>query len=290
MSLTESELQPTNLQSIGDIAVIRIEPSRGWASVKLSELWAYRELLYFLVWRDVKVRYKQTVIGIGWTILQPLTTMVIFTLIFSHFAKIPSDGLPYPVFAYTALLPWNLFSGALNRCTFSLVGSANLITKVYFPRLIVPVAAVISGLVDFTIAFILLLGIMLWYHMVPTVGVFALPILLLVTLSTALAVGLWLSALNVRYRDVGHAIPFLIQIWMFLSPVAYPVSLVPEKWRLLYSLNPMVGVIEGFRWALLAKGSPDFLVIAVSTVIMIALLVSGLVYFKRMERTFADVV
>jgi homopolymeric O-antigen transport system permease protein len=290
MSVIESELQATKLQPIADISVIRIEPSRGWVSIELSELWTYRELLYFLIWRDVKVRYKQTVIGIGWAILQPLLTMVIFTMIFGNFAKIPSDGLPYPVFAFTALLPWNLFAGALNRCTLSLVGSANLITKVYFPRLIVPVSAIISGIIDFAIAFVFLLGLMLWFHIVPTWGAIALPIFLLLTLITALAVGLWLSALDVRYRDVGHAIPFLIQIWMFLSPVAYPLSVVPEKWRLLYSLNPMVGVIEGFRWALLGKESPDFKVIAVSTAVVVALLFSGLVYFKRIERTFADVV
>ena len=289
MSVIESELQATKLQPIADISVIRIEPSRGWVSIELSELWTYRELLYFLIWRDVKVRYKQTVIGIGWAILQPLLTMVIFTMIFGNFAKIPSDGLPYPVFAFTALLPWNLFAGALNRCTLSLVGSANLITKVYFPRLIVPVSAIISGIIDFAIAFVFLLGLMLWFHIVPTWGAIALPIFLLLTLITALAVGLWLSALNVRYRDVGQAIPFLIQIWMFLSPVAYPVSLIPEKWRLLYSLNPMAAVIEGFRWGLLGKEGPDFKVIAVSTAVVVALLLSGFVYFKRMERTFADV-
>lgn len=287
MSVIESELQATKL---ADISVIRIEPSRGWVSVKLSELWTYRELLYFLVWRDVKVRYKQTVIGIGWTILQPLTTMVIFTMIFGNFAKVPSDGVPYPVFVYTALLPWNLFAGALNRCTVSLVGNANLITKVYFPRLIVPASAVISGIIDFAIAFVFLLGIMLWFNIVPTWDAIALPIFLLLTLITALAVGLWLSALNVRYRDVGHTIPFLIQVWMFLSPVAYPASLVPEKWRLLYSLNPMAGVIEGFRWALVGKESPAFELIAISTGIVVALLLGGLVYFKRMERTFADVI
>jgi len=272
------------------IPSIRIEPSRGWVSIELSELWTYRELLYFLVWRDIKVRYKQTVIGIGWAILQPLMTMVIFTMIFGNFAQIPSDGVPYPIFSFTALLPWNLFSGALNRCTLSLVGSANLITKVYFPRLIVPASAIISGIIDFAIAFVFLLGLMLWFHIVLTWGAIALPIFLLLTLITALAVGLWLSALNVRYRDVGQAIPFLIQIWMFLSPVAYPVSLVPEKWRLLYSLNPMAGVIEGFRWALLGQESPNFKLVAVSTAVVVALLLSGLVYFKRMERTFADMI
>jgi lipopolysaccharide transport system permease protein len=289
VSVIESESQATKLQPIADIPVIRIEPSRGWLSLKLSELWTYRELLYFLAWRDVKVRYKQTAIGIGWTILQPLMTMVIFTVVFGNFAKIPSDGLPYPVFAYTALLPWNLFAGALNRCTLSLVGSGHLITKVYFPRLIVPVSAVISQIIDFAIAFVFLLGLMLWFNIVPSWGAITLPIFLLLALMTALAVGLWLSALNVRYRDVGHAIPFLIQIWMFLSPVAYPASLVPEKWRLLYSLNPMAGVIEGFRWALLGKESPAFELIAASTAVVVALLLGGLVYFKRMERTFADV-
>lgn len=273
-----------------NIPMIRIEPSHGWTSLKLHEVWVYRELLYFLVWRDVKVHYKQTAIGVGWTILQPLLTMVVFTMIFGHFAKVPSDGVPYPVFTYAALLPWNLFSGGLNRCTLSLVGSANLITKIYFPRLIVPVSSVISGTIDFAISFVFLLGIMLWYHVVPSWGALALPIFFLLAVVTALAVGLWLSAINVRYRDVGQAIPFLIQVWTFLSPVAYPVSLVPEKWRLLYSLNPMVGVIEGFRWALLGKESPDFLAIAISSVVVLVALMGGLFYFKRVERTFADVV
>lgn len=290
MSVSESILRATKLQPANDVEVIRIEPSRSWVSVNYRELWVYRELLYFLVWRDVKVRYKQTAIGIGWTILQPLMTMAIFTMIFGHFAKVPSDGVPYPVFAYTALLPWNLFAGSLNRCTVSLVGSANLITKVYFPRLIVPAAATISGVIDFVISLVFLLALMLWYHIVPTWGALTLPVFLVLTLITVLAVGLWLSALNVRYRDVGHAIPFLIQIWMFLSPVAYPVSLVPEQWRLLYSLNPMVGVIEGFRWALLGKQSPDFTVIAISSAVVIVVFLGGLLYFKRIERTFADVV
>ena len=273
-----------------NIPTIRIEPTRGWAALKLHELWAYRELLYFLVWRDVKVRYKQTVIGVGWTILQPLMTMVVFTMIFGNFAKVPSDGVPYPIFAYSALLPWNLFAGALNRCTMSLVGSANLITKVYFPRLIVPASATIAGVLDFAISFVFLLAMMVWFHIAPTWGALAVPIFVFLTLISVLSVGLWLSALNVRYRDVGQAIPFLIQIWMFLCPVAYPISLVPEKWRLLYSLNPMVGVIEGFRWALLGNDSPDFRVIGLSTLVLVVLLIGGLFYFKRIERTFADVV
>jgi len=236
------------------------------------------------------VRYKQTVIGTGWAIFQPLMTMVIFTIVFGNLAKIPSDGLPYPIFAYTALLPWNFFAQALSRSGNSLVGSANLITKVYFPRLIIPIAAAVAPIVDFAIAFIILVGMMIWFGIAPTWGMLALPLFLLLTLITALSVGLWLSALNVRYRDVGYIIPFLTQFWMYASPVVYPVSLVPEKWRLLYSLNPIVGVIEGFRWALLDTGSPDFRVMAASGVVVMALLLGGIVYFRQMEQTFADVV
>jgi lipopolysaccharide transport system permease protein len=282
MAITESQA--------ASLPIIYIEPSRSWLSLNLHELWGYRELLYFLVWRDVKIRYKQTAIGAAWAILQPLMTMVIFMLVFRKFANVPSDGLPYSIFAYTALMPWTLFAGAVNRSSVSIVSQASVISKVYFPRLIVPISAVLSGLVDFFVAFILLIGMMLWYGVVPTLDVLALPLFLLLALSTALGVGLWLSALNVKYRDVGHAIPFLIQLWMFASPIAYPVSLVPEKWRLLYSLNPLTGVIEGFRWALLGKDSPDFGIIGVSAVAVVVLLFTGLVYFKRMERTFADVV
>jgi lipopolysaccharide transport system permease protein len=284
MSITESEAQSSSLP------FICIEPSSGWFSLNLRELWAYRELLYFLIWRDVKVRYKQTAIGAAWAVLQPFLTMVIFGMVFKKFANVPSDGLPYSVFAYTALLPWGLFAGAVNRSSLSIVSQASVISKVFFPRLIVPMSATLSGLVDFAVAFILLIAMMIWYGIVPSWGILALPLLLLLALTTALAIGLWLSALNVKYRDVGHAIPFLIQIWLFASPIAYPVSLVPEKWRLLYSLNPLVGVIEGFRWALLGKESPDFGVIAISALAVIALLFTGLIYFKRMERTFADVV
>jgi lipopolysaccharide transport system permease protein len=276
--------------TITDIPVIRIAPSRNWLSLNLQELWVYRELVYFFIWRDIKVRYKQTAIGAAWAILQPLMTMVVFTLLFKRIADMPSDGLPYPIFAYTALLPWNLFAGALNRSSLSVVGQSNVISKVYFPRLIVPLSATASGIVDFGIAFVLLVGMMVWYGIVPTFGVFALPLFLLLALAAALSIGLWLSALNVRYRDVGHTIPFLTQLWLFGSPVAYPASVVPEKWRLLYSLNPMAGVIEGFRWALLGKESPDFGAIAVSTIVVVAVLFGGIVYFKRMEQTFADIV
>jgi lipopolysaccharide transport system permease protein len=247
-------------------------------------------LLYFLVWRDLKVRYRQTVIGIGWVVLQPLMTMAIFTAVFGTFAKIPSDGLPYPIFAYSALLPWNLFASSLTRGGESVVGNAQLISKIYFPRLLLPLSGLLSPLLDFAISFVILVIMMIWFGTLPTWGVLALPFFLLLALLTALAVGLWLSALNVRYRDVGHTIPFLIQLWMFASPIAYPVSLVPEKWRMLYSLNPMVGVIEGFRWALLGKESPDFGVITISSVMVLALLLPGIVYFKYTERTFADVV
>ena len=270
--------------------MVRIAPSTGWVPLKLQELWEYRELLYFLIWRDVKVRYKQTAIGATWAILQPLLTMIIFTAIFAHFARIPSDDLPYPIFAYAALLPWTYFASALNRSSASVVSEAHLISKIYFPRIILPIAGTVSGIIDFAIAFVLLLGMMIWYHITPSWALVALPLFLLLTLATALAVGLWCSALYVRYRDVGLTIPFLTQCWMYASPVAYPVSLVPENWRFFYSLNPMAGVIEGFRWALLGTQGPDFAVMVVSAVVVAILLVSGLIYFKRMERTFVDVV
>jgi lipopolysaccharide transport system permease protein len=269
---------------------LRIEPTRGFFKLDLAAVWEYRELLYFLVWRDVKVRYKQTIIGAAWAILQPLMTMIIFTVIFGNFANIPSNGLPYSIFAYTALMPWNYFSQAISRGGMSLVGEANLIVKVYFPRLIIPIASVVAPLVDFFLSFLVLIVMIVWFGIVPGWHVLCLPVFLLLALMTGLAVVLWLSPLNVRYRDVGHTIPFLTQFWLYASPVAYPVSLVPEKWRLLYSLNPMVGVIEGFRWTLLGTEAPAFGVIAVSAVMVIVLLSGGVVFFKRMERSFADVI
>jgi lipopolysaccharide transport system permease protein len=297
MEITKTRIRSRKLpranihqQTAGTVPTICIEPSRGWIALKLKEMWAYRELLYFLTWRDVKVRYKQTVIGAAWAILQPLLTMLVFTLVFKRLARVPSDGLPYPVFAFAALLPWNLFAGALNRSSTSLVGQSNLIAKVYFPRLVVPLSATMSGIVDFALGLVILAGMMIWYGIAPTWAVLSLPLFVILALNAALSVGLWLSAFNVRYRDVEHTIPFLIQIWLFASPVAYPVSVVPEKWRLLYSLNPMSGVIEGFRWALLGKEHPDFQVMALSAMIVVLLSLGGLVYFKRMERTFADVV
>lgn len=269
---------------------IVIQPANGLFQLDLLALWQYRELLYFLVWRDVLIRYKQTAIGVCWAVLQPLITMLIFTLVFSNFAKIPSDGKPYPVFAFAALLPWSCFSQALQRSGNSLVGSANLITKIYFPRLLIPLAATVSPVVDLFFSFIVLMAMMLWYGILPTWGLLALPLFVALSMLSALAVGLWLTTLNVKYRDVGHIIPFLIQIWMYASPVAYPVSIVPERWRLLYSLNPMVGVIEGFRWAILGAQRPDWMVLMVSSSVVVVLLLSGLVYFKRMEQTFADVI
>jgi lipopolysaccharide transport system permease protein len=267
-----------------------IEPSKGWAAPKLGELWHYRELLYFMAWRDIKVRYKQTILGAGWAVVQPLATMAIFTLIFGRMAKMPSDGLPYSVFAFTALLPWNYFSQALTRSSNSLVGNSGLISKVYFPRLIVPLSAVIAPLVDFAVAFLALVCLMIWFSIAPTWHWLLLPLFLSFAAMSALAVGLWLAALNVRYRDVGHTIPFLVQFWMFASPVAYPVSLVPERWRLLYSLNPMAGVIEGFRWCLLGNGTLDLKVLAVSAITVAMLGWGGILFFKRIEKTFADVV
>lgn len=267
-----------------------VQPCKGLFQLDLVHVWHYREMLYFLVWRDVILRFKQTVIGAAWVVLQPLITMIIFTLIFGRLAKIPSDGIPYPVFAFAALLPWTYFSQALARSSSSVVMSSNLVTKIYFPRLLIPLAASVAPAVDLIFSFIALMALMAWYHIAPTWGMLALPLFLGLAIATALSVGLWSCALNVRYRDVGNIIPFLTQVWMYASPVAYPVSMVPQKWKLLYSLNPMVGVIEGFRWALLGKGTPDSLMMVVSSAGVLALLFGGIVYFKRMERTFADVI
>jgi lipopolysaccharide transport system permease protein len=266
------------------------QPSHGWFSLHLRELWDYRELIIFLTWRDVKVRYAQAALGAAWAVLQPLLTMVIFSVIFGQLAKLPSDGIPYPVFSFAALLPWQLFAGALQRSGTSLVGDANLLTKVYFPRLVIPISAVTACLVDFVISFVVLIGLMFFYKIKLTWAVLTLPLLILLALATALAVGLWLSALNVQYRDFQYVIPFLVQAWMFISPVAYSTGLIPGgKWRIIYGLNPMAGVIDGFRWALLGTAPPDELMVA-SVMIVVVLLIGGLYYFKRMEKTFADVV
>ena len=275
---------------VADTPVIRIRPASDRLANGLKELWQYRELLYFLIWRDVKVRYKQTAIGAAWAIIQPLLTMIIFTLVFGKFANMPSDGLPYPIFTFAALLPWTYFSKALSQSVSSVVADANLITKVYFPRLLLPLAAVVGGLIDFAIAFVFLLGMMAWYGLAPHSGILLLPFFVLLTMLTALSVSVWLSVINIRYRDVGQAIPFLVQIWLFASPVAYPASVVPENWRFLYNLNPLAGIIEGFRWALLGSQNPPTVSLLSTAAFVLALLYGGIVFFKRMEKTFADVV
>jgi lipopolysaccharide transport system permease protein len=267
-----------------------IKPSSGWVALDLRALWDYRELLYFLTWRDIKVRYKQTLLGIAWAIIQPLFLMLAFSIFFGRLAKIPSDGLPYPIFVFSALLPWQLFSYALSQSSNSLVSNDRLISKVYFPRLVIPLAAVLSGLMDFSIAFMMLLLLMFVYGISPTIALWSVPVFVLLAVTTALAVGLWLSALNVKYRDVRYTIPFITQLWLFISPVAYPSSLVPGSWRWLYALNPLVGVIEGFRWALFGQTQRPGIEMVLSSMIVLSLFVSGLYYFRRMERTFADVV
>lgn len=265
-------------------------PSKGLAALKLDELWEYRELLYFLTWRDVKVRYKQTLLGAGWAIIQPFFTMVVFSLFFGKLAKMPSDNIPYPIFSFAALVPWTFFSNGLNQASNSLVGSANLITKVYFPRLAIPLASVLVGFVDFVLSFIVLIGMMFYFGLTPTINIVWLPFLLVLIIVISLGVALWLSALNVKFRDVKYVIPFLTQIWMFATPIAYPSSLLKQPWKTVYGINPMVGVVEGFRWALLGtKTSPGPIVI-VSSVMSIVVLVTGAIYFRSMEKNFADLV
>jgi lipopolysaccharide transport system permease protein len=271
-------------------ATVRIEPPHTWLELRLREVWSYRELLYFFIWRDLKVRYKQTVIGVAWVVLQPLLSMGVFTLFFGRLAKLPSDGLPYPVFYFAALAPWTYFSTALTTTTNVVVANQRVVTKVYFPRLILPLSSVLSGLVDFGIAFAVLLAMTLGYGLRPGVHAIWLPFLLLLALATALGVGLWLSALNALYRDVQYVMPFLVQFWMLASPVAYPSSLVPAKWRWLYGLNPMAGVIEGFRWALTGHGQAPGALLAASAVAVVVLLVGGMMFFQRMEGTVADLV
>jgi lipopolysaccharide transport system permease protein len=271
--------------------VLILRPTHGWGALNLKELWLYRELVYFLTWRDLKVRYKQTVLGASWAIIQPFLTMVVFSIFFDRLLKVPSDNIPYPIFSYTALLPWGVFSKALTDAGRSLVLNRTMITKVYFPRLIVPMASVLASVVDFLIAFVVLLGMMWYYRVVPRPAtIWALPLLLLLSLVTALGVGLWLSALNVLYRDIGYILPFLTQLWFYVTPIVYSSSKVPQGWRLVYALNPLVGVVEGFRWALLQADTAPGAMVAVSAIIALLLLFSGLFYFRRMERTFADAV
>ena len=281
----------TALETKNKPGVVYIKPSRGWVSLRLIDLWEYRELIYFLTWRDIKVRYKQSVLGIMWAVINPFMSMVVYTIFFGTLAKIPSDGVPYPIFSYTALLPWILFSSALSVASRSMVSSGNMISKVYFPRMIVPLASVMSSVVDFFIAFIILIGMMIFYKITPTIAILWLPPLILLALISALGVGFWFSALMVRYRDVGYLMPFVTELWKFLTPVVYPASMIPEKWRLLYALNPMTGVVEGFRYALLGTTQSISLpMILVSSGIAILVLISGLFYFRRMEKQFADMI
>lgn len=267
-----------------------IKPSKGFNFYGFKYLWDYRDLFYFLTMRDIKVRYKQTILGGLWAIIQPFFTMVVFSLFFGKLAKVPSDGIPYPIFSFAALVPWTFFAQGLTNSSNSLVGSANLITKVYFPRIIIPLSSVVSGILDFIIAFAVLIGMMIFYGIYPTINIIWLPFLLLLAFITALGVGMWFSALNVEYRDVRYVVPFLIQIWLFATPIAYPSSLLSEPWRTLYGINPMVGVIEGFRWALLGTETAPGPIIIVSSLISLFILITGALYFNRMERTFADVV
>lgn len=285
------ELPSVNVDDQDSTPITYIRPTRGWVSLRLHEIWEFRELLYFLLWRDLKVRYKQTALGAAWAIIQPFMTMVVFSLFFGRLAGVPSDGIPYPLFTFTALVPWTFFANGLNQSSNSLVGSAHLITKVYFPRLTIPLASVLSGILDFGIAFVVLLLLLFYYGTSITAQVLWMPFFFLLSVITALGVGLWLSAVNVKFRDVRYVVPFLIQFWMFATPIAYPSSLLSEPWRTLYAINPMVGVVEGFRWSLLgsdasAPGAMTLVSFATASIVMI----SGAFYFRRMEKSFADIV
>lgn len=283
-----SALSPAETQST---SLTHIAPTRGWVSLRLREVWTYRELLYFLVWRDVKVRYKQTVLGAAWAIIQPFLTMVVFSVFFGKLARVPSDGIPYPVFSYAALVPWTFFAQGLTQASTSLVNHAQLLKKVYFPRLVMPIARILAGALDFCLAFVVLVGMMLAYRIVPTIHVLWLPLFLLLALITSLGTALWLSAMNVQFRDVGYTIPFIVQFWMFATPIAYPSSLIQDPLlRTLYGINPMTGVVEGFRWALLGTDTAPGPITVVSSLAALTLLISGTYYFRRMEKTFADVV
>ncbi|HEV8137181.1 MAG TPA: ABC transporter permease [Pyrinomonadaceae bacterium] len=279
-----------NSQPTPSLPLLRIEPSHRWPSIDFRELWEYRELLYFLTWRDIKIRYKQTVLGAAWAIIQPVFMMIVFSLFFGKLAKVPSDGIPYPVFAFCALLPWQLFAHAVSESSNSVVGNQHLITKVYFPRLVIPIASVLTGFIDFLVSLVVLIGLILWFGLVPGWRIIALPGFILLAICTALAVGLWLSALSVQYRDVRYLIGFLVQFWLFATPVAYPSSIIPQQWRAVYALNPMAGVVEGFRWALLGRSSALGSMLWVSASVVLITLLGGFYYFRRMEQEFADIV
>jgi lipopolysaccharide transport system permease protein len=274
-----------------DPITVYIKPSTGLTALNLRDLWTYRELVFFMIWRDIKVRYRQTLLGAAWAVIQPVMTMVVFNFLFGTVAKVPTDGIAYPIFAFTGLLPWGLFTTALNQASRSLTANHNMITKIYFPRLVLPVASVLAGLIDFAIAFVILIGLMIYYKVTPAWNVlWALPFFLLLAIITALGVALWLSAINVQYRDVNYALPFITQFWLFITPVAYSARVISEKWQLVYSLNPMAGVVNGFRWALLGSGNGPDAALWVSVGISLLVLLSGLLYFRNMERTFADTI
>lgn len=281
---------PNTAASSTELRVVHIQPSKGWVSLKLDTLWEYRELLYFLIWRDIKVRYKQTIMGASWAILQPLFTMVIFSVFFGGLAKVPSDEIPYPLFSFAALVPWTFFANGVQMASNSLVNNSNMITKIYFPRMTLPIASVLAGVVDFVLAFLVLLGMMFYYGYLPTVNIVWLPLFLLLALISSIGVSLWLSAMNVQFRDVRYIVPFLVQAWMFITPIAYPSSLLSEPWRTLYGINPMAGVVEGFRWALLGTDTAPGPMIFVSSIVAIVILVSGAYYFRRKEIAFGDII
>jgi lipopolysaccharide transport system permease protein len=269
---------------------IYIKPSVGLAALNLRDLWTYRELVYFMIWRDIKVRYKQTLLGAAWAVIQPVLTMLVFNFVFGTIAKVPTEGIPYPIFSYTALLPWGLFTAALNNGSRSLTANQNMVTKIYFPRLVLPLASVLGGVVDFGVAFLVLIALMVYYKVTPTAAIWTLPLFLVLTVITALGVALWLSAINVQYRDVNYVLPFLTQFWLFLTPVAYSAKVISAKWQIAYSLNPMAGVVNGFRWALLGTNTGPGLYMAISIGISVIVLIGGLFYFRSMERTFADTI
>jgi lipopolysaccharide transport system permease protein len=290
MAVSQVVTEQLKSADAGDLSELVIEPKQGWTSLKLGELWEYRELLYFLAWRDIKVRYKEAALGASWAILQPLLTMLIFTLFFGRLAKVPSDGIPYPLFSFTGLVPWTFFLTAVQQSSNSVVGSSNLISKVYFPRLAIPVATVMAALVDFAISGVVLLAMLLYYHRAPTLHILFVPLFVLLAFFASLGLGLWLSALNVKYRDIRYVVPFLLQFWMFASPIVYPTSMLPARWRTLYALNPMVGVIDGMRWSLLGTHTAPGPVIAVSALTTLLGALGGALYFRRMENRFADIV
>lgn len=283
-------MKPRKPQAQHETTILRIEPSRGWVRLGFRDIVAYRDLLYFLVWRDLKVRYKQTALGVSWALIQPLMTMLIFSLFFGRLAKVPSDGIPYPLFSFAALVPWTFFANGLNQSANSLVSSANLVTKIYFPRVLIPVAPIFASLVDFVLSFAFLIGMMLFYRVQPTATIVYIPLFTLLAVVNAIGIGLWLSALNVNFRDVRHTMPFLIQFWMFATPIAYPSSLLREPWHTLYGINPMAGVVEGFRWSLLGTRTAPGAIELISSSVALLMFLSGLAYFRRMERTFADYV